>query len=113
MSKQEQVLQRSHHFSLMARLSGVLVLAAILPLVITVITLELFSRPSLIDQASKEMQTDARTRTQLIDNYMSERILETESISRLPSIQSFLAGVPGSQEPAREGLATGHGRGSY
>ena len=113
MSKQEKTQQQLQRFSLAARLSGVLVLAVILPLVITVVTLVLLSRPSLVDQTSKEMQTDARTRTQLIDNYMAERILETEAISRLPSIQQFLAGAPGFQKQAREGLATGHGRGSY
>ena len=104
-----------HHrqrFSLAARVSCMLVLAAILPLVVTVITIEFSSRPMLINQASREMETDARTRTQLIDSYFAERMLDSEAVSRLAPIQKFLAGDASSQAEARDSLATGHVRGS-
>ncbi len=101
------------HFSLAARVSCLLVLAAILPLLITVIIIELFSRPTLIDQASTSMETDAKTRTQLIDSYFAERILASETVSRLMPIQRFLAGGASYEEAARESLATGQVRGSH
>src|SRR6266567_4672645 len=101
------------HFSLAARVSCLLVLAAILPLLITVVIIELFSRPTLINQASKEMETDARTRTQLIDSYFAERMLSSETVSRLAPVQKFLAGDSSLEAAARDGLATGQVRGSH
>ena len=104
------------HLSLAARISALLVLAAILPLVVAVGVSELLLRPALINQVSKGMETDAQTRTQLIDAYMAERLLETETISRLPPIQQFLAHAPPStaeEQAARESLTTGHVQGSH
>src|SRR4051812_32915097 len=100
-------------FSLAARVSGLLVLAAILPLLITVFTIELVSRPTLINQASISMETDAKTRTQSIDSYFAERILASETVSRLAPIQKFLAGETRLKEMARASLATGQVRGSH
>lgn len=100
-------------FSLAVRVSCMLVLAAILPLLITVITIEFSLRPMLISQTSKEMETDAQTRTQLIDSYFAERLLASETVSRLVPIQKFLAGDTSFEEKARESLASGHVRGSY
>ncbi len=105
-----------HHrqrFSLAARVSSMLVLAAILPLLITVVIIEFSSRPTLINQASREMETDARTRTQLIDSYFSERMLDSQAVSRLMPIQKFLAGDASLKADARNSLATGQVRGSY
>ena len=99
--------------SLTTRFSGLLVLAAILPLLLAVVVSEFLLRPALINQATKGMQTDVRTRTQLIDTYMSERLLDTETISKLAPIQQFLAGNSAFKEQAREGLATGHVPGSH
>lgn len=101
------------HFSLAARVSCLLVLAAILPLLITVVIIELFSRPTLINQASTSMETDAKTRTQLIDSYFAERILASETVSRLMPIQRFLDGSTSFEDAARESLATGQVRGSH
>ena len=100
-------------FSLTTRFSGLLVLAAILPLLLAVVVSEFLLRPALINQASKGMETDARTRTQLIETYMSERLLDTETISKLAPIQQFLAGDLRFKEQAQEGLATGHAPGSH
>src|SRR5436190_14399110 len=81
---------RTFSLSLSVRVSGLLVLAAIVPLLLTVVVIELISRPTLITQASQQMQTDAKTHTGLIDSYFAERILETEGLARLASIQNFL-----------------------
>ncbi len=103
---------QQQHFSLAARVSCMLVVAAILPLFVTEVIIEFSSRPTLINQASREMETDARIRTQLIDSYFAERMLDSESVSRLPSVQKFLAGDASSEIEARNSLATGHIRGS-
>ncbi|GAC1377969.1 MAG: hypothetical protein NVSMB44_47360 [Ktedonobacteraceae bacterium] len=113
MSKYKGEQQHRPRFSLAARVSFMLMLAAILPLLVTVVIIEFSSRPTLISQASREMETDARTRTQLIDSYFAERMLDSEVVSRLLPIQKFLAGDASLEAQARDGLATGHVRGSH
>ncbi len=51
------------------------------------------------------METNAQTHTQLIDSYFSERILETEALSRLEPIQWFLGG-DGSEGAKARALAS-------
>jgi signal transduction histidine kinase len=101
------------HFSLTTRFSGLLVLAAVLPLLLCIIVSEFLLRPALVDQARKAMETDTRTRSQLIEAYMAERLLDTETVSKLAPIQQFLAGNSRFQEQALESLATGHVLGSH
>ena len=67
MSQKEPTSRRSRGLSLPMRISGVLVLAALLPLLIVVASSELLTRPALIAQADRAMKTDAQTRVQLID----------------------------------------------
>lgn len=105
--------RRKGRLSLSVRVSGLLILASVLPLFLTVSFIEVFSRPTMIAQTSQEMETDAQARTQLIDNYFAERILEAESLSRLQPIQNFLAGNESFKVRAFDGLATAHGRGSH
>lgn len=112
MSEHKSKWRHGQRLSLAARISFLLVLAAILPLLISVVMIELFSRPTLIDQASKEMETDARARTQLIDSYFDECRLSAETVSRLAPIQKFLAGDTSLEASARDSLATGQVRGS-
>ena len=68
--------------------------AAIVPLLITLAYSELSSRPALITQANLAMQTDARTRVELIDSYLTERMLDAETLSQVPTVWSFLATPP-------------------
>jgi hypothetical protein len=37
------------------------------------------------------MQSDAKTRVQLIDTYFNERLLDTQTLAQVPTVQSFLA----------------------
>lgn len=113
MSQYDRMRPRKLHLSLLVRVSGLLILVAILPLIVTVTFIELISRPALVTQVSHNMETDAQIHTNLIDNYFSERLLEAEALSRLQPIQSFLAGDTTQEAKALDGLATGHGRGSY
>ena len=72
---------RRRRLSLSFRVSLLLMMAAIVPLLITLAYSELSSRPALITQANLAMQTDARTRVELIDSYLTERLLGRASQS--------------------------------
>ena len=80
------------------RLSFILILAAVLPLLITVGISEYNARPVLIDQANKAMATDAHTRIQLINAYLTERTLDAQTLSQVPTVQSFLP-IPPTNPP--------------
>ncbi len=120
MGQQRLLSLQGRHISLSLRVSVLLALAAILPLVITVIIIEMIAQPTLIAQNSRAMAADAQTHTQLIDNFFAERTLAAEALSRLTPIQNFLQAVkehgPISvdlKDGALNSLRTGHGRGSY
>ncbi len=91
-----QLPQARHRrrLSLSFRVSLLLVVAAIVPLLITLAYSELSSRPELISQANIAMQTDARTRVELIDSYLTERLLDAETLSQVPTVWTFLATPP-------------------
>lgn len=83
--------QRRRRPSLAVRVSAWLMVAAIAPLIITVLCSELLARPALIAQANTTMQSDAKTRVQLIDTYFQERLLDAATLSQVPTVQEFLA----------------------
>jgi len=76
------------------RISLLLMLAAIVPLLITVAGSELRSRPALVTQANTAMQTDAQSRVQLIDTYLNERLLDAITLTQIPSLVAFMATPP-------------------
>ncbi len=94
MTSPEIIHQRSRRLSLSVRVSALLMLAAILPLIMAVAGSEFFTRPALTNQASASMATDAQTRVQLIDNYLGERLLDAETLGQVPTVQSFLSLPP-------------------
>jgi len=69
-------------------------LAAILPLLITVASSELLARPALVTQANTAMESDVHSRVQLIDTYLTERILDAETLTQVPSLVAFMATPP-------------------
>jgi hypothetical protein len=91
--------------SLSVKVSLVLVGAAIFPLLLTLGFSELQTRPQLITQANNAMEGDARTRVQLIDTYFHERLLDTQTITQVPSVQLFVA-TPPSATATYQSLAT-------
>src|SRR5438105_2891388 len=82
---------RKRRLSLSLRVSLLLMAVAIIPLLITLAISELLSRPALIAQANIAMQTDAQSRVQLIDTYLSERMLDAETLTQVPTVISFMA----------------------
>ena len=77
---------KPHHrrgLSLSLRVSLLLMLAAIVPLLITVTSIELLSRPALVAQANIAMESDVHSRVQLIDTYLNERLLDVETLTQV------------------------------
>ncbi|MEO7018961.1 MAG: cache domain-containing protein [Ktedonobacteraceae bacterium] len=99
MSQVEFSSRRKLPLALSVRISFILMLAAVLPLLVTVGATEWTTRPTLINQANQTMKTDADTRIQLINTYLKERVLDTETISLVPSVASFLALPPPPTTP--------------
>jgi methyl-accepting chemotaxis protein len=91
--------KKRHWFSLPVRISLGLVFAAIIPLFLTLAFTYLVTRPALIDQYKTAMQSDASTRVQLINNYMRERVSDIQTITRVPSLQSFMVLPPDTPLP--------------
>jgi methyl-accepting chemotaxis protein len=85
---------RRRRLPLAVRISLILILAAVLPLLITVIFSETNARPALITQANNAMQTDALTRMQSINAYLTERLADAATLSQIPAVQTFLADTP-------------------
>ncbi len=85
---------RKRRLSLSLRISLLLMAVATIPLMITLAYSELLSRPALITQANSAMQTDAQSRVLLIDTYLSERILDAETLTQVPTVQQFLEFTP-------------------
>jgi len=85
---------RRRRLPLAVRISFILILAAVLPLLITVIFSEVYARPALISQANGAMQTDAQTRIQSINAYLTERLADAATLSQIPAVQTFLADAP-------------------
>lgn len=85
---------QKRRFSLSVRISFGLVFAAILPLALTIVFSELQSRPTLTTQANNAMISDAQSRVQLINTYFNERLLDAQTLSQVPSLQTFMQTQP-------------------
>ena len=90
---------RRRRLPLAVRISFILMLAAVLPLLITVVFSETTARPALINQANNAMQTDALTRMQSINAYLTERMADAATLSQIPAVQTFLADTPNPTSP--------------
>lgn len=99
-----QRIARRQRTSLSVRISIGLVFAAVLPLLITLVFSELQSRPTLTTQANEAMTSDAQSRVQLINTYFNERLLDAQTLSQVPSVQTFLQATP-SHTPGYQDLA--------
>lgn len=86
--------RRRRQLPLAVRLSFILMMAAVLPLLLIVGISEYTARPTLISQANQTMETDAQTRIQLIDIYLNERLLDAETLSQVPGLGQWLTESP-------------------
>ncbi|WP_376794785.1 cache domain-containing protein [Thermogemmatispora sp.] len=89
---------RRRGLSLTARVSLLLVLVAIVPLLITIVVSQFVSRPALTAQARTSLDTDSSERVQLISNYLNERLLDAETLVQVPSVIQFLLAPPAERQ---------------
>lgn len=80
---------RKKSVSLAFRLSLWLILAATAPLLIVLVSNEVQTRATLINQADKTLQTDAQTHAQLIQNYLTGKMLEARTLDNTPVVQQY------------------------
>jgi len=77
--------------SLSARISFFLITAAIVPLFIVLIISEGQARATLINQANRTLEADAQTHAQLIENYLTAKLLEVRTLDNTPIVQQYFA----------------------
>ncbi len=76
---------------LSVRISFFLILAAILPLLIALVFSEVQTRATLINQADRTLAADAQTHSQLIENYLTAKLLEVRTLDNTPIVQQYFA----------------------
>jgi hypothetical protein len=94
--------------TLTAKFSALLVLAVIIPLLITVIGSELILRPTLVNQATTEMGNDAQSHMQDIDALLVARVQDLDYVSRYQAIQNYLSGDTLFKDQATQELKLGN-----
>jgi methyl-accepting chemotaxis protein len=90
---------RRRRLSLSVRVSLGLVICAILPLAVVSIFIGTVTRDRLIRDAQVQLQNDAKTRTQSINAYINERVLDAQTLTQVPSVQEFMAAPPPPKTP--------------
>jgi len=99
MPQHDLPLRKRRWIALPGRIAIGLVCAAVLPLLIMLAFISFITRPALIDQTNKAMASDAETRVQLIDTYFNERLLDAQTLTQVPSVQTFVALPYNPQSP--------------
>ncbi|TMC99276.1 MAG: hypothetical protein E6J11_07845, partial [Chloroflexi bacterium] len=84
MSQRNASTRRS--LKLSVRISFFLILAAILPLLIALAFSEVQTRATLINQANRTLEADAQTHSQLIENYLTAKLLEVRTLDNTPIV---------------------------
>ncbi len=94
--------------SLTVKVSVLLVLAVVIPLLITVTVSELILRPTLLAQAEKQMGNDAQMHAQTIDSLLIARMQDVSVLGQYFAIQHYLAGEKLFRQQALDELALGY-----
>jgi hypothetical protein len=94
MPEDDLLTYRRRRLPLAFRLSLILILVTVLPLLLIVGISEYTARPVLINQANQTMEADAQARIQLINAYFQERLLDLEAFSQAPGVQNWLFESP-------------------
>lgn len=81
---------RTRRFSLSIYISLLLALTAIVPLLVTIGSIEIFLRPALISQISDNMERSTQTHIQLVDTYLSERLNDVKTLSQTAAVRTRL-----------------------
>jgi len=94
--------------SLTVKVSVLLVLAVVIPLLITVIGSELILRPTLMAQAQTEMGNDAQSHVQAIDSLLIARMQDLGFLGQYLAVQRYLSGKEAFKQQALNELALGY-----
>jgi hypothetical protein len=89
-------------FSLSVYISILLIAIALITLIATISSIEIFLRPALINQISSDMQKDAQTHVQLIDTYFSERLNDVKILSSSQTLKALLSGNQNETVPVSD-----------
>jgi hypothetical protein len=81
---------RTRRLPLSARLSILVLLAAILPLAAVVGINDLLARKTLEQQGRAALTTDAQSKASLVELYLHERVLDGQALATLPTAPAFL-----------------------
>ena len=94
--------------SLTVRVQLLLVLAVVLPLLITAIGSELILRPTLLSQAEVAMGSDAQQHAQAIDALLVARLEDIGFLGQFLAIREFLSGQETFEQQATNELQVGY-----
>jgi hypothetical protein len=94
--------ERSRRLPLSARLSLLILFAAILPLVAVVGINDVFARATLERQGRAALTTDAESKASLVELYLHERVLDGQALATLPTAPAFLLCAELPAMPATE-----------
>jgi methyl-accepting chemotaxis protein len=102
---------RTRRLPLSARLSILVLFAAILPLVAVVGINDLLARRTLEQQGRAALTTDAQSKASLVELYLHERVLDGQALATLPTAPAFLIcaelpSLPADQQAQLTPLAT-------
>ncbi|GHO45674.1 cache domain-containing protein [Ktedonospora formicarum] len=100
MPKADSQTKQRRLISLPLRIAFGLVFATIIPLAVTLFITEWQTQPILSDRANDAMQSDAKSRVELIDTYLKERVLDAQTITQVATVQQYLATPPAPTDPA-------------
>jgi len=101
-ARREQARRR---LTLSVRLSLLALLIALLPLAAVVGVNDYLARGALIQQGRDALTSGATARTQLIDAYLGERLLDGEALASLPTAIDFLQCVDAPEQHPELGCA--------
>jgi methyl-accepting chemotaxis protein len=93
MLQTKAISRPARRISLSVYISLLLIAMALVPLVVTVTSIEILLRPALISQISGDMERDAQTHVQVIDTYLSERLNDVQTLSNAAPVKSLLSGT--------------------
>jgi hypothetical protein len=99
---------RRRGISLTIRVSVMLMLAVVIPLLITAVGSELLLRPTLLSQAGIEMSNDAQAHQEAIDSLFIARLQDLQTLRNFLAVQKFLQGDTQYKQQARAELALGY-----
>lgn len=104
MAQRAYAIAGKKRISLSMYISLLLALTAIVPLLATVGSIEMFLQPALVSQVSAAMESDAQRQMQLIDAYLSARFNDVQVLSESVPVKNFLEGIPNTVGAASDAL---------